>query len=82
MPHIQGLIHGTAAMVTVVVGSLLTEALRESLGMFLKISDTIAHLLIDVVGIPIAHDTAISVLPIGILMGIWMFAYELQRTTS
>ena len=79
MPHIRGAIHGTAAMVVLVVGSMLTNAIREEYEVFAQLSATTTHYLIDVAGIPVSEEIASVVVPVGVLMGVWVFAYEVQR---
>jgi len=79
MPHIRGAIHGSAAMVVLVVGSVLTNAIREEYEVFAQLSATTAHYLIDVAGVPVPEEIASVVVPVGMLMGVWVFAYELQR---
>jgi len=79
MPHIRGTIHGTAAMVTLVVGSMLTNTIREEFELFAQLAASTTHLLIDVAKLPIPREIAEVVVPVGVLMGIWVFAYELQR---
>ncbi|GAA0522655.1 hypothetical protein SAMN04488066_105125 [Halorubrum aquaticum] len=79
MPHIRGTIHGTAAMVTLVVGSVLTNTIQEEFEMFAQLATTTTRLLIDVAELPISEEVAEVVVPVGVLMGIWVFAYELQR---
>ncbi|WP_211216864.1 hypothetical protein [Halorubrum ezzemoulense] len=79
MPHIRGTVHGVAAMVTLVVGSMLTDAIREEYELFAQIAATTTHLLIDVAELPVSREIAAVVVPVGVLMGVWVFAYELQR---
>ncbi len=79
MPHIRGAVHGTAAMVTLIVGSILTSTVREHVEVFAELSATTTRLLVDVAELPIAEEIAGIVVPVGVLMGVWVFAYELQR---
>ena len=79
MPHIRGTIHGVAAMVMLVVGSVLTETVREEYELFAQVAATTTHLLVDVAELPVSREVAEVVVPVGVLMGIWVFAYELQR---
>ncbi|WP_435095536.1 hypothetical protein [Halorubrum sp. N11] len=79
MPHIRGAIHGVAAMVTLVVGSMLTDTVREEYELFAQVAAATTHLLVDVAELPISREIAEIVVPVGVLMGIWVFAYELQR---
>ena len=79
MPHIRGTIHGFAAMVTLVVGSMLTNTIRAEFELFARIAATTRHLLIDVAELPVSREIAEVVVPVGVLMGVWVFAYELQR---
>ena len=79
MPHIRGTIHGVAAMVTLVVGSMLTNTVRAEYELFAQLAATTAHLLVDVANLPVSREIAEVVVPVGVLMGIWVFAYELQR---
>ena len=79
MPHIRGTIHGVAAMVTLVVGSMLTNTIREEYELFARVAATTTHLLVDVAALPVSREVAEVVVPVGVLMGVWVFAYELQR---
>lgn len=79
MPHIRGVIHGTAAMIVLVIGSIVTSAIREEYEVFAQLSETTVYYLIEVAGVPIPEEIATVVVPVGVLMGIWVFAYELQR---
>ncbi|WP_186313389.1 hypothetical protein [Halorubrum salsamenti] len=79
MPHIRGTVHGVASMVTLVVGSMLTNTIREEYELFAQVAATTTHLLIDVAELPVSREVAEVVVPVGVLMGIWVFAYELQR---
>ncbi len=79
MPHIRGTIHGVAAMVMLVVGSMLTNAIREEYELFAQMAATTTHLLVDVAELPVSREIAEVVVPLGVLMGVWVFAYELQR---
>ena len=79
MPHIRGTIHGVAAMVMLVVGSMLTNTIREEYELFAQIAATTTHLLVDVAELPVSREVAEVVVPLGLLMGAWVFAYELQR---
>jgi len=65
--------------VTLVVGSMLTDAIREEYELFAQIAATTTHLLIDVAELPVSREIAAVVVPVGVLMGVWVFAYELQR---
>ncbi|WP_198951474.1 hypothetical protein [Halorubrum salipaludis] len=79
MPHIRGTIHGVAAMVTLVVGSMLTNTIREEYELFAQVAGATTHLLVEVAELPVSREIAEVVVPVGVLMGIWVFAYELQR---
>ncbi|QUO47603.1 MULTISPECIES: hypothetical protein [Halorubrum] len=79
MPHIRGTIHGVAAMVMLVVGSMLTNTIREEYELFAQMAATTTHLLVDVAELPVSREIAEVVVPLGVLMGVWVFAYELQR---
>ena len=79
MPHVRGTVHGLAAMGVVIVGAVLTDAIREHFEVFARLGDTTIHLLIDVAQLPVSEEIAGIVVPVGILMGIWVFAYELRR---
>jgi hypothetical protein len=79
MPHVRGTIHGVAAMVTLVVGSMLTNTIRAEFELFAQLAATTTRLLVDVANLPISEEVAEVVVPVGALMGIWVFAYELQR---
>ena len=79
MPHIRGTIHGVAAMVMLVVGSMLTNTIREEYELFAQIAATTTHLLVDVAELPVSREVAEVVVPLGLLMGAWVVAYELQR---
>lgn len=79
MPHIRGIVHGIAAMVVLIVGSVLTGVIREEYEVFAQLSAMTAHYLIEVAGIPVSEEIASVVVPVGVLMGIWVFAFELQR---
>ena len=79
MPHIRGTIHGVAAMVMLVVGSILTNTIREEYELFERVAAMTTHLLVDVVELPVSREIAEVVVPLGVLMGVWVFAYELQR---
>ncbi|SMO48318.1 hypothetical protein [Halorubrum cibi] len=79
MPHVRGTIHGIAAMVTLVVGSMLTNTIRAEFELFAQLAATTTRLLVDVANLPISEEVAEVVVPVGVLMGIWVFAYELQR---
>ncbi|MFC5279990.1 hypothetical protein ACFPM1_14665 [Halorubrum rubrum] len=79
MPHVRGTIHGVAAMVTLVVGSVLTNTIRAEFELFAQLAATTTRLLVDVAGLPISEEVAEVVVPVGVLMGVWVFAYELQR---
>ena len=81
MPHIRGTIHGVAAMVMLVVGSILTNTIREEYELFAQVGATTTHLLVDVADLPVSREIAEVVVPLGVLMGIWVFAYELQRVS-
>lgn len=79
MPHVRGTVHGIAAMVTLVVGSVVTNTIREEFTVFERVAATTTRLLVDVAELPISEEIAEVVVPVGVLMGIWVFAYELQR---
>ncbi|WP_198664719.1 hypothetical protein [Halorubrum sp. 48-1-W] len=79
MPHVRGTVHGIAAMVTLVVGSVLTNTIREEFAVFERVAVTTTRLLVDVAELPISEEIAAVVVPVGVLMGVWVFAYELQR---
>lgn len=79
MPHVRGTVHGIAAMVTLVVGSVLTDTIREEFAVFERVAVTTTRLLVDVAELPISEEIAEVVVPVGVLMGAWVFAYELQR---
>jgi hypothetical protein len=79
MPHVRGTVHGIGAMVMLVVGSVLTSVVREHLAVFASLSRTTRRLLVDLAGLPMSEDVAEVVLPVGVLMGIWVFAYELRQ---
>jgi hypothetical protein len=79
MPHVRGTIHGVAAMVTLVVGSMLTNTIRAEFELFAQLAATTTRLLVDVANLPISEEVAEVVVPVGVLMGVWVFAYELQR---
>lgn len=66
-------------MVALVVGSILTSAIRGEYEVFAQLSATTVHYLIDVAGVPVSEEIASVIVPVGVLMGIWVFAYELQR---
>ena len=82
MPHIRGTIHGLGAMLVLIVGSVLTNAIREHIEVFDRLADTTIHLLINIAELPISEEIAGIVVPVGVLMGIWVFAYELRRVTK
>ncbi len=79
MPHVRGTVHGIGAMITLVVGSILTSVVREHLPVFAEISRATRRLLVDLAGLPISEDVAEVVVPVGVLMGIWVFAYEVRQ---
>ncbi|RAW43881.1 hypothetical protein DQW50_17355 [Halorubrum sp. 48-1-W] len=66
-------------MVTLVVGSVLTNTIREEFAVFERVAVTTTRLLVDVAELPISEEIAAVVVPVGVLMGVWVFAYELQR---
>ena len=82
MPHIRGTVHGVAAMVMLVVGSMLTNTIRAEYELFAQLAATTTHLLVDVAELPVSREIAEVVVPVGVLMGIWVFAYELQRLSG
>ncbi|PAU85602.1 hypothetical protein CK500_00625 [Halorubrum salipaludis] len=66
-------------MVTLVVGSMLTNTIREEYELFAQVAGATTHLLVEVAELPVSREIAEVVVPVGVLMGIWVFAYELQR---
>ncbi|QAU14375.1 hypothetical protein EKH57_09320 [Halorubrum sp. BOL3-1] len=66
-------------MVTLVVGSILSNTVREEYELFAQVAVATRHLLINVANLPVSREVAEVVVPVGVLMGVWVFAYELQR---
>jgi len=66
-------------MVTLIVGSILTATVREHVEVFAELSATTTRLIVDVAELPVSEEVAGIVVPVGVLMGAWVFAYELQR---
>jgi len=78
----KGTIHGIAAMVLVVLGAVLSEAITDNIDVFEGLSDWVVHLLLDVGDLPISEEVASIVVPVGILMGVWVFIYEVKQVTT
>jgi hypothetical protein len=66
-------------MVTLVVGSILTNLIREEFAPFERVAAASSRLPVDVADLPMSREVAEVVVPVGILMGVWVFVYELQR---
>ncbi len=82
MPHIQGIIHGVASMLLLIIGSVMTDTILNKYEVFVEFSSAVSHLLLDTLGVPVSEEIAGVVLPVGILMFIWVFIYELRRIST
>ncbi|WP_010546721.1 hypothetical protein [Natronobacterium lacisalsi] len=82
MPHIKGMVHGFAAMATLIVGSILTDVVSEHAAVFRELSALSIELLTEVGRLPVDEEVAGIVVPVGILMGIWVFLFELRQVTK
>ena len=78
----KGVIHGVASMVLVVLGAVLANAIKENVGVFEQLSDAMVQLLVDIGNLPIAEEVAAIVVPVGLLMGLWVFVYEVKQVTT
>ena len=78
----KGAVHGVASMVVVVLGAVLANAIKENIEVFALLSDATVRLLVDVGNIPISDEVASIVVPVGILMGLWVFIYEVKQMTN
>lgn len=78
----KGAIHGVASMVLVVLGAVLANAIKENVGVFEQLSDVTVQLLVDVGNLPITEEVAAIVVPVGVLMGLWVFVYEVKQVTT
>ena len=79
MPYVRGAVHGVAAMVLLVVGSVLTNAIQKQFEIFARLANITTHILIRVVDLPVSEEIASAAIPVGVLMSLWVFAYELRR---
>jgi len=82
MSLVKGTVHGFASMTLVVLGAVLTDAIRQNVELFEQRSELTVQLLVDVGNIPISEEVASIVIPVGILMGIWVFLYEVKQVTT
>lgn len=82
MPHIDGIIHGIAAMAMVVISGLLTEYVRAEFEVLAELTEMTVFLLTDVGDLTISEDVAALVAPLGVLMGAWAFLYAMKRHTG
>lgn len=79
MPHVRGLIHGFAAVCCVVLGSVITEVVRERFDIYDTLAEKIKTLLVDTANIPMDEEVAPVVISVGVLMFFWVFFYELRQ---
>lgn len=68
-------------MVILVLGAILTQSIKENIAVFEQLSETTIVLLVENGNLPISEDVAGIVIPVGILMGVWVFLYEVKRAT-
>jgi hypothetical protein len=81
MSIVKGTVHGVASMVILVLGAILTQSIKENITVFEQLSETTIVLLVENGNLPISEDVAGIVIPVGILMGVWVFLYEVKRAT-
>jgi hypothetical protein len=79
MPHVRGLVHGFAAVCCVVLGSIITEIVREQFDLYDTLAETTKTLLVDTANIPMDEEVAPILISVGILMFLWVFFYELRQ---
>lgn len=78
----KGAVHGVASMIVVIVGAVITTTIKENIEVFAFLSDTTVWLLINIGNVPVSEEVAAIVLPVGILMGLWVFTYEVKQMTN
>lgn len=69
-------------MVVVVLGAILADIIKRNVELFERLSDLTVHLLVETGSPPISNEIASIVIPVGILMFIWVFIYEVKQVTS
>lgn len=78
----KGVVHGVASMIVVILGAVLANAIKENIEVFAVLSDATVRLLVDIGNIPISDEVAGVVVPVGILMGLWVFIYEVKQMAN
>jgi hypothetical protein len=78
----KGTVHGIASMILVVLGAMLADITKQNIKVYEQLSDLSVQLLIDSGNIPISEEVATIVIPVGVLMGIWVFIYEVKEFTN
>ncbi len=82
MPHVRSVVHGLASMAMLIVGSFLTVTVREEFEVFETVSAVTTWLILEVAGLPVPEAIAEIIVPFGVLMSIWVFAYELRQLSA
>jgi len=79
MPHVRGTVHGVGAMGTIILGGVITQTVKAKFAIVERVSDLTTTILIDMAQLPIAEEVASIIIPVGILMFVWVFMYELRK---
>lgn len=82
MPHVKGTVHGLASMGAILLAGLTNELLTEHIELIELVSALSVSLLVETAGLPIEESVARIVVPTGLVVGLWVFLYELKQVTT
>lgn len=82
MSLVKATVHGIASIIVVIVGAIIADAIKRNFEVFEMVSDKTIYLATDFANLPISDEIAGVLLPVGLLMGIWVFIYEIKTITS
>lgn len=69
-------------MLILVLGAIIADAIKRNVEVFEIVSDGMVFFLITVADLPIPEEIAEILIPFGVLMGAWIFIYELKTLTK
>lgn len=82
MPHVKGTVHGLASMGAIILAGLVNELLTEHVEVIELLSNLSVALVVETARVPMGEEVARIVIPTGLVMGLWVFLYELKQVTG
>ncbi|MFC7114138.1 hypothetical protein ACFQH2_02945 [Natronoarchaeum sp. GCM10025703] len=82
MSHIKGTIHGLASMGAIILAGLTNNLLTEHVGVVERLSELSVRLLVETARLPVDEGVARIVIPAGLVVGLWVFLFELKQVTN